>query len=205
MKTISVDVLRIPAWVGLKAMVLAVVIGAPLSAEPTVDAVPTRNTLYEFVEEHPSSYPIERTEGQWRDLLTEGEYRILRQDATESEWTGGLIELDQAGTYYSRATGQPLFSSRHKYDSGTGWPSFYRPIDMAAVDLHLESVTAMSSMGVPMTAVAVKDSQSGSHLGHILKDGPEPTGLRYCINAAALVFVPEGEDPPPFLRELSEP
>ena len=77
-------------------------------------------------------------------------------------WTGDLIDVYEAGTYYSGATGQPLFSSRHKYDSGTGRPSFYRPIDMDAVDLHLERQTVLSAMGVPVTAVAVKDSAGGS-------------------------------------------
>ncbi|MFA7567469.1 MAG: peptide-methionine (R)-S-oxide reductase MsrB, partial [Alkalispirochaeta sp.] len=100
----------------------------------------------------------------------------------------------EAGTYYSAATGEPLFSSEAKFDSGTGWPSFFQPLKPDAVRYHVDK-----SYG--MVRVEVVDSLSGSHLGHVFTDGPEPTGLRYCLNSASLVFVPEGEEPPPLITD----
>ena len=134
-------------------------------------------------------YPIRFTEHEWRERLSDFAYYILRERGTERAFSGELFENKAAGTYYSAATGQPIFHSSTKYTSGTGWPSFWEPIDPDAVHYVLDT-----SHG--MRRVEVVDSLSGSHLGHVFPDGPQPTGLRYCLNSAALIFVPEGGDPP---------
>ncbi|TVQ35164.1 MAG: peptide-methionine (R)-S-oxide reductase [Spirochaetaceae bacterium] len=139
-------------------------------------------------------YPIELTEEQWRERLTDFEYYILREKGTERAFTGEYDGFYEPGIYYSRATGQPLFSSEHKYDSRTGWPSFWQPIDPDAVRYKNDD-------SLWMRRIEVVDSSSGSHLGHVFSDGPEPTGLRYCINSAALLFVPEGAEPPPLVAD----
>ena len=139
-------------------------------------------------------YPIELSESQWRERLSDFEYYILREKGTERAFSGEYDRVYEPGIYYSRATGQPLFSSEHKYDSRTGWPSFWQPIDSDAV-LYKEDNSLL------VRRIEIVDSSSGSHLGHVFPDGPEPTGMRYCINSAALLFVPEGQEPPPLVQD----
>lgn len=134
-------------------------------------------------------YPLQFTDAQWREKLTKEQYYIVRQSGTERPFTGAYDHTTKKGTYYSAASHQPLFSSDHKFDSGTGWPSFYAAISPDAVKLVRDGSDGDDRW-------EVVDSMSGSHLGHVFDDGPAPTGKRYCMNSAALIFVPEGGTPP---------
>ena len=134
-------------------------------------------------------FPIQLSDEQWRTILKPKQYAVLRRKATESPFTGEYYTNKRKGVYYSAASAQPLFHSDAKFDSGSGWPSFYEPISPDAVVLVEDD-----SHG--MYRIEVVDSQSGSHLGHVFSDGPEPTGLRFCINSRALIFVPEGGEAP---------
>lgn len=149
-----------------------------------IDGIPLTDLSEDF------EYPIQYSEREWKSLLKDNfAYHILRNQGTERPWTNEYNENKVKGIYYSAATGQPLFSSEAKYDSRTGWPSFWEPIDSDAVHL-------LGDYTHGMLRVEVVDSLSGSHLGHLFPDGPDPTGLRYCMNSAAMIFVPEGGDPP---------
>ena len=139
-------------------------------------------------------YPIKYSPDGWLNRLSDFEYYILRDKGTEYAFSGKLNNEKRKGIYYSMATGQPLFSSEHKYDSRTGWPSFWRPISNTAIDYYFDRKLFN-------TRIEITDSSSGSHLGHVFTDGPQPTGLRYCVNSASLIFVPEGEELPDLVKE----
>ncbi len=119
--------------------------------------------------------------------LSEEEYRILLDHGTEPAFCGTLLDNKMDGKYACRLCGLPLFSSSHKFESGTGWPSFYRPFDK-------EHLTNIEDNAYGMRRVEIRCARCGGHQGHVFPDGPPPTGQRYCLNSASLEFFEDGED-----------
>lgn len=142
-------------------------------------------------------YKIQKSEEEWKETLQPEQFEVLRKAGTERAFTGIYNDNKEPGIYYSAATGQPLFASNSKFDSGCGWPSFFAPITEGAI-LYRED------RAYGMIRTEIIDSSSGSHLGHVFDDGPPPTGLRYCMNSAAMIFVGIDEDPPGSVREYME-
>jgi len=124
---------------------------------------------------------VVKTDEEWRRLLSPLQYQVLRQGGTERAFTGRYWDQREAGTYHCAAGGAPLFSSQAKFDSGTGWPSFWQPIAQ-------DSVATQSDDGLFERRIEVRCRRCGGHLGHVFDDGPKPTGLRYCLNSASLDF-----------------
>jgi peptide-methionine (R)-S-oxide reductase len=141
-----------------------------LSAAPVGDAAPGGH------------FPVTRTEAQWRQMLTPAQYSVLREQGTERPFTSPLNDEHRVGMFTCAGCQQKVFTSKTKFDSHTGWPSFWAPLD------HAVTTSDDHSFGVSRTEVHCVNC--GSHLGHVFDDGPQPTGLRYCMNGLAMGFTP---------------
>ena len=126
-----------------------------------------------------TSDKITKTDQQWKDQLSEDEYQVCRKHGTESAFSGEYADCKQEGCYTCTCCGEPLFNADTKFDSGTGWPSFWQPINETAIEETEDNKLFMKR-------VEVHCNKCDSHLGHVFPDGPQPTGLRYCINSVSL-------------------
>jgi len=124
-------------------------------------------------------HDVDKTDAQWKEELSEESYRVARRGGTERPFTGVYWNNKEPGVYHCVCCGAKLFDSEQKYESGSGWPSFRKPLEPANIDEHEDH-------GLGMRRTEVRCSKCGAHLGHVFEDGPEPTGLRYCINSASL-------------------
>jgi peptide-methionine (R)-S-oxide reductase len=129
-----------------------------------------------------AAFEVVHSDAEWRKLLTAEQYAVLRQEGTERPWSSPLLDEHRAGVFGCAGCARDLFSSSTKFDSHTGWPSFWQPLPGAVGETH------DTSLG--MVRTAVNCSRCGGHLGHVFDDGPKPTGLRYCMNGVALTFKP---------------
>lgn len=160
---------------------------APANSHTDISECASACGLPSHVDLSGDEFPIQRTEKEWRERLTDLQYHVTREHGTERPFTNPYHDNKEIGIYWCVGSGAPLFSSTDKFDSGTGWPSFTKPIDERLIAEKRDT-----SYG--MVRVEVHSALCGSHLGHVFPDGPAPTGLRYCINSASLRFEPAEDE-----------
>jgi peptide-methionine (R)-S-oxide reductase len=153
------------------------------TAADTTPAKPGQPTTAQPATQDASVGHVEKSDEEWKKILTPEQYNILRKKGTEPSGTGAYVNNHEKGTYLCAACGLELFSSDTKFESGTGWPSFWQPIART-------HVTETTDRTYGMNRTEVTCARCGGHLGHVFDDGPKPTGLRYCMNSASLKFVP---------------
>ncbi|SRR5579883_1777882 len=176
----------------MKTAALSAILALGTSCAPKPDAPPAEPPKAEAPRPEPPGSPARAAEGdsrvknpmglsdeEWKKRLTPEEYMVCRQQGTERPWTGKLLNYHGDGTFVCAACGNPLFEAKTKFESGSGWPSFYQP-------LSKDAVTERGDLTHGMTRVEVNCAKCGSHLGHVFEDGPQPTGLRYCMNSVSL-------------------
>ena len=169
------------------ALSLLCLLAAAPAAHPA-PAAPAAPPAAPRTEIPPVGSKVERTDAEWKEALTPQQYDVLRKKGTERAFSGALWDEHRAGIFSCAGCGAPLFSSKAKFDSGTGWPSFYEPVEDGRVATSVDKSWFS-------TRTEVHCARCGGHLGHVFDDGPKPTGLRYCMNSAALTFTPSPDSP----------